>query len=138
MIHLMEVGVSVAEGGLMPTDVCVVIVDDEEEVRAVLKELLDLEGYDAIGVGHPQCVLALARQTDPDLFFIDIMLPDKSGIEVAQELRENGFQTTPMIGMSASSIMASFAQESRLFQAVVEKPFDVDALFAQVARLLAG
>lgn len=120
----------------MPAETCVVIVEDEEEIADLLQELLDLEGYEAVAVHHPEHVLAVAQHADPDLFVIDIMLPSKSGIEVAQELRDQSFSTTPMIAMSASRLMVQIATESQLFQAVFEKPFDFDALFAEVARLL--
>jgi DNA-binding response OmpR family regulator len=120
----------------MPAEVRVVIVEDEEEICHLLQELLILEGYEAVVVRHPRDALSVAKDADPALFFIDVMLPGTSGIEVAQELREHNFSGTPMIAMSASQIMVRVATESRLFQAVVEKPFDFDALFAEVGRLL--
>jgi DNA-binding response OmpR family regulator len=120
----------------MPVDACVLIVDDEEEIADLLRELLMFEGYDAVTAHHPHYVLQLAKHADPDLFVIDIMLPSKSGIELAQELREHSFSTTPMIAVSASQVMMRVATESQLFQAVVAKPFDFDALVAEVGRLL--
>jgi DNA-binding response OmpR family regulator len=114
----------------------VVVVEDEADILQLLTDVLEAEGYRAVGVDRPSLVLSVARQEKPDLFVIDLMLPEISGIELAQELREQSFSRTPMIAMSASTLMVNVARQSGFFRATVAKPFDFDELMGQVARLL--
>jgi CheY-like chemotaxis protein len=115
---------------------CIVVVEDEEAVVTVLQELLDLEGYRAVSVRHADLVLRTSQQHQPDLFLVDLMLPGASGIEVAEDLRSNGFAGTPMIAMSASGFMRRMAVSSGLFDVSLEKPFDLQDLIGHVRRLL--
>src|SRR5947209_9034372 len=95
---------------------CVIVVEDEIDLLQVLHDMLDVEGISSIGVGRPDLVLPIARRNSPHVFLIDMMLPGASGIEVARDLQANGFEATPMIGMSASDTMVRFARESGLFR----------------------
>jgi len=114
----------------------IVIVEDDESVLELLQDILDSEGYESVGVTRPDDALMVARQRNPDLFLIDIMMPRRSGIEVAEELRVNGFAETPMIALSASSIMRDLAHHTGLFQGSLPKPFDVDRLVHTVMGYL--
>jgi len=107
---------------------CIVVIEDEPAILQVLQDVLELEHFNVLGITQPQLVRSAIRGLEPDLFLIDIMLPQMSGIELAQELRDQGFATTPMIAMSASKLMAKIAQDSGLFQGAIDKPFDLPTL----------
>jgi CheY-like chemotaxis protein len=111
---------------------CVVIVDDEPEIRELLGHILADEGYQVLCFEHPVPVIQLHETNEPlDLFLIDIMLPEMSGIELAKHLQEQGFAATPKIAISASELCVHQARASGLFDAVLPKPFDiVDVLTA--------
>jgi CheY-like chemotaxis protein len=117
-------------------DNCIVVVEDEPEVLAVLRDLLELEDFKVVGFARPDLALSVLGTVTPDLFLIDIMLPGMSGIELAERLRAGGYSHTPMIAMSASGLMSRFAAESGYFQEAIDKPFDVDALLKCVERYL--
>jgi DNA-binding NtrC family response regulator len=117
----------------MPT---IVVIEDELPILDLIGEMLEMDGYDVIAVSHPGEVEQAVAGRNPSLFLTDIMLQGKSGIEVAQELRERSFDRTPMVAMSASKTMIQFAMTSGLFQAAIEKPFDLDALLNLVKRTL--
>lgn len=106
----------------------VLIVEDDEDIRQLLTEILQLYGMEAIAVGCPELVLDLARHEAPNLFVIDVMLPRTSGIELADVLRQSGFERTPMIAISASTIMRELAEHTGTFDGVLGKPFDIDEL----------
>ena len=64
------------------------IVDDHERFRTVARRTLQREGYDVIGEAADAAEgLALAGQLHPDVVLLDVMLPDRSGLEVIGELR---------------------------------------------------
>jgi two-component system alkaline phosphatase synthesis response regulator PhoP len=111
-------------------------VEDEEDLRDILCSALEAEGFTAIGIRAPGLAPALAEAKRPDLFLIDIMLPTTNGIELAQQLRQQGFPRTPMIAMSASGAMLRFADQAGCFQAVLAKPFGVDVLLDEIHRSL--
>ena len=111
---------------------CIAVVEDEPHVLELVRDVLTMDGYDCLGFNHPYQLEKLAGH--PDLFLVDIMLPERTGIEVAQQLRDNGYAQTPMLAMSASRAMVARARESGLFQDFLAKPFDVDQLLTVIER----
>jgi len=109
----------------------IVVVEDEPDILDVLQITLALHGYVAIGFNHPYQLKTLDTQVD--LFLVDVMLPTMNGIRVAQMLRDTGFRDTPMVAMSASDDKVRKAQASGLFNAAIEKPFDVNHLLDIIA-----
>lgn len=105
---------------------CVVVIEDEPDVLELLCDVLDSSGYSTVGLRDPELVRGMASITHPDAFLLDLMLPGKSGIEVAQELRSDGFEDTPIIAISASRLLLRTAVKSHLFQATLPKPFDIE------------
>lgn len=116
---------------------CIVVVEDDRGISTMLTDLLKQQRFDVVAVTEPDVVDAVAAEANPDLFLIDVMLTGISGIEVAQNLREQGFTHTPMIGMSASKVMAKFAFESGAFDDTMEKPFEISALLDRIERYAA-
>jgi CheY-like chemotaxis protein len=110
----------------------IVVVEDDREIRNLLSELLELEGFSVTALSHPDSVLTYLETVQPALFLIDIMLPRTSGLELAARLRAGGFPSTPMIAMSASGVMHHAAEASGLFQEVITKPFDVQGFLKTV------
>ena len=65
----------------------VVIAEDEAIIRLDLKETLEEEGYEVVGeTGRGDQALELVRSLRPDLAVLDIKMPGKTGLEVAQEI----------------------------------------------------
>ena len=65
----------------------VVIVDDHRPFRAAARRLLESEGFHVVGeAADGASGLALARELEPDLVLLDVVLPDLTGFEVAEEL----------------------------------------------------
>lgn len=64
------------------------IVDDHERFRTVARRTLQREGYDVVGEAADAAEgIALAGELTPDVVLLDVMLPDRSGLEVIGELR---------------------------------------------------
>ena len=112
----------------------VVVIEDEPDVLELLCDLLRSTGYVAVGVADPRRLPDLVEDLQPDLFLVDLMLPQSSGIEVAQTLRQQGFAQTPMIAISAWRRMRRQAEDSELFQAILPKPFDVNVILDTIDR----
>jgi len=113
------------------------VIEDDRHVLEMLTDMLSTSGYEVIGLAYPDLVLEVVDHERPDLILIDIMLPKRSGIEVADKLWLNGFGTTPIIAMSASPVMNDLAHQTPFFVKVMRKPFDMDVLLGDVDRALA-
>lgn len=84
--------------------------------------------------GHSVSVFNLRETVEaPDLFLIDIMLPEMDGITLARRIQDEGFTSTPMIAMSASVLMRQVAEASGLFEHTLSKPFDITEFLQTIA-----
>lgn len=77
----------------------VIIADDHTVVRQGIRHVLeDIEGLEVIAeAGDGNEVLALMEKEDPDLLVLDISMPEKTGLEVAKELRAQGSEVAILV-----------------------------------------
>jgi len=66
----------------------VLIVDDEENIRYIVKELLDREGYKIYEAQEGEEALRLSLEIKPDVMLLDVMMPKMTGHMVAKALKE--------------------------------------------------
>ncbi len=114
----------------------VLVVEDNQEISGLVREVLETQSLDVVLADSASVVPEMAEESQPDLFLIDLMLPDISGLDVAHDLRERGFRDVPMVSMSGSYTLTAYAITSGLFQAGVQKPFDIEVLLGEIQRLL--
>ena len=83
----------------LTTDLRILVVDDEDRIRRLLKMYLEREEYMIDEADNGIDALEMALQTDYDLILLDIMMPGKDGLEVCKEIREK--KSTPIILLTA-------------------------------------
>ena len=82
----------------------ILIADDEEDILELLKFNLEKEGFEVHTVLNGSEVYPLAKEIDPDLVILDIMMPGKDGVEVCEQIRENkDFDHTYIMFLTARS-----------------------------------
>ena len=114
----------------------ILLAEDERPLREVLAQALEWSGYRVLQAYHGRHALQLVDRERPDLVISDVMMPLVGGIELCQRLKADpATAAIPVILMSAAG--AHVAQDAPA-DAVVVKPFDLDALDSLVHRLLAG
>jgi len=120
----------------------ILIVEDNPEVMAVLRELLLRNGYDVQEARHGAealVQLSAPKESLPDLVILDIGLPLEGGVGVLAFMRRTVHTALPVIVLTAS---ASHAQEQEIQQlgvsAYLRKPASSDLLLAEVKRALAA
>lgn len=79
---------------------CILVADDEKEIRDVLALLLSGEGYSVVTAENGRAALANASE-EIDLYILDVNMPDTTGFTVGAELRRRG--ETPIIFLTAYS-----------------------------------
>ena len=88
----------------MPPPRTVLLVDDDEDVRTVLRELLELEGYDVVEAHHGQHALQVLTRCRPCVLVLDMMMPVMDGWRFLDEVRARPelAQNLPIVVVSAS------------------------------------
>jgi CheY-like chemotaxis protein len=110
----------------------ILVVDDETEIVQLIHEVLSDEGYQVRRAFDGVTALAEIDASPPRLVLLDYSMPRMTGGEVLAQLRSNGYNTLPIVIMSASSSHASLEMPGA--SAFLEKPFDLDDLIACVER----
>ena len=86
----------------------ILVVDDEERIRRLLRMYLEKEGYTVDEAEDGETALSKALEHDYDLILLDLMLPGIDGIEVCSRLRQ--FKSTPVIMLTAKGEEANRVQ----------------------------
>ena len=82
----------------------IMIVDDDKEATDLLENLLKLEGYKPVSINDSTKAVQLADTENPDIFLIDLMMPEIDGFKLCRLLRaERKFAHTPVIIITALS-----------------------------------
>jgi two-component system, NtrC family, nitrogen regulation response regulator NtrX len=115
----------------------ILVVDDEADIRGLLKEILSEEGYEVdVAANAAQARASRARQI-PDLVLLDIWMPDVDGITLLREWSAGATDGCPVVMMSGHSTVETAVEATRLgaFD-FVEKPLSLAKLLRTVERAL--
>jgi DNA-binding response OmpR family regulator len=123
----------------MPEPV-ILIVDDEEDIRAVLQARLEAGGYRVETASTGMEALEKIRASSYDLIVLDLMLPGIDGFGVcAMVKRDQRFSRIPVVMLTARSQPQDRKTGQSLgADAYLTKPFRPDELLAEIRRLLNG
>jgi DNA-binding response OmpR family regulator len=117
------------EDGMVPR---VLTVEDEPDLRLILQDNLEFEGYEVLTAATGEEGLDLAMAKQPDLVLLDLLLPRMSGYEVCRRLRAEHF-TMPIIMLTARNAEMDKVTGLELgADDYVGKPFGVKELLARV------
>ena len=109
----------------------ILVVDDEEDIRTIVRQILAADGYTVLDAEDPHKALRLAGQQHVDLLLTDVVMPLMRGTELAQRLLAV-VPTAKVLLMSAYKV-AEITASGLPF---LTKPFTPDALLGRVRDLL--
>ena len=115
---------------------CILVVDDQEDLRGVLRDLLTGSGYTVSEAADGRAGVAKAKSGRPDLILMDIQLPVIDGYEATRQIKaEPNLRATPIIAVS-SFAMKGDEEKARASgcDAYVTKPYSP----MQLLRLIQG
>lgn len=115
----------------------VLIIDDEVEYVAILRERLEFEGFEVESALDGFVGLEMIRANKPDVVLLDIMIPGQDGFSIFKSmLDEPAIADVPVIFVSAYGRDISGDKWDLLDKApFLRKPFDVDELIAVIGEL---
>ncbi len=117
----------------------ILVVDDNADNRELLSRRLEKKGYETVCASSGKIALELLEQQSFDLILLDIMMPEISGIEVLQMVRENkSMADLPIIMATAKDTSEDMVNALKLgANDYITKPIDFPVLFARVQTQMA-
>jgi two-component system, cell cycle response regulator DivK len=118
----------------------ILIVEDNEKNLKLVRDVLQVKGYQTLDAGTGEDGIRLAAERRPDLVLMDIQLPGMNGIEALHALRaEPATAGIPVIALTAS-VMQQDRQQimSAGFDAFIEKPINLREFLDTVQKTLAA
>ncbi|NEQ73635.1 MAG: response regulator transcription factor [Okeania sp. SIO2D1] len=116
----------------------ILIVDDEDSLRILLKRHLELQGYEVKDANSGLDALSMLEQLNPDLIVSDIMMPQMDGLEFCQRLRSSDLgQLVPFIFLSSKGELEDrIVGLSMGADDYINKPFEMRELVAKIEAQL--
>jgi len=116
----------------------ILVVEDQEDNRQILRDLLTNGGYDMIEVENGQDAIIAAEANRPDLILMDIQLPVLDGYEATRRIRANpDLKAIPIIAVTSYALSAD---EPKVMaagsNAYVPKPYSPRALLKKIREML--
>ena len=114
---------------------CILVVDDEPGIVKIVGIHLKLCGYESLTATNGTDAVKLVESRKPDLMLLDMLMPDMSGLEVLNRVRE--FSRIPVIVFTANHNLVQEALEQGA-DTYVPKPFLPDTLMDKIKTVLEG
>lgn len=116
----------------------ILIIEDEEDIRELVKYNLQRENFDVLEAESGEEGLKLAERVPPDLILLDLMLPGKDGLEICRMLKRNvRTQNIPIVMMTARGEESDIITGLELgADDYIVKPFSPKVLGARVKAVL--
>jgi signal transduction histidine kinase len=116
----------------------ILVIEDQEDLREIILEMLDSEDFDALGAENGKIGVQLAHSYKPDLIICDVMMPELDGYGVITALRQNpATAMIPFIFLTAKASKADLRQGMELgADDYLTKPFTVKELLGAITTRL--
>jgi two-component system, NtrC family, nitrogen regulation response regulator NtrX len=115
----------------------VLVVDDEPDIRMLLRDVLEDEGYEVALAGSVGEAKAARRSRRPDLILLDVWMPDGDGISLLKEWSEDDGLPCPVVMISGHGNVETAVDATRLgAYDFIEKPLSIDKLTITLSNAL--
>lgn len=118
------------------SEITIFVVEDDPSIRFGLEEVLRAEQFQVVSCDHGDEAIDGIGETLPDLILLDVMLPGKSGYEIAQQLRRSGCRIPILMLTAKGQEMDKVVGLNSGADDYVTKPFGLNELLARIRALL--
>jgi two-component system nitrogen regulation response regulator NtrX len=116
----------------------ILIVDDELEIRKIIQEILNDEGYSTSSASSAEEARIKVSKKKPDLVFLDIWMPNEDGISLLKDWTSQPETNFPVIMISGHATIETAIEATKLgAKDFIEKPVSIEKLLASVQEVLA-
>jgi len=117
----------------------ILVVDDEEDVRTILRVMFEQEGHEVMEAIDGEMAISMVLAYGPDVVVLDLMLPTLDGFSALEKLRDlSSTQAVPIVILSARALSEDIRHGLELgADEYVTKPFAPDAFVTDVVELAA-
>jgi len=120
------------------TQAKILVVDDEPDIRELVREILEDEGYEVTMAEDGSAARKAFSRETPDLVLLDIWMPDVDGMTLLKEWSEDGNTRCPVVIMSGHGTVETAVEATRLgAHDFVQKPISLARLLSIVSQALA-
>lgn len=117
----------------------VMVVDDEPDIRDLVREILEDEGYAVVVAEDAKTARETLAERVPDLVLLDIWMPDQDGVSLLKEWRDQGALKFPVVMISGHGTVETAVEATRLGAVdFIEKPLSLARLLLSVEKALAS
>ena len=115
----------------------ILIVDDELEIRKIIQEILNDEGYSTSTASSAEEARIEANNKKPDLVFLDIWMPEEDGISLLKDWTSQSEKEFPVIMISGHATIETAIEATKLgAKDFIEKPVSIEKLLASAQEVL--
>ena len=115
----------------------ILVVDDEPDIRSLVKEILEDEGFNVAVAENANKANQLLESFTPDIVLLDIWMPDTDGITLLKEWQEKSVLTAPVVMMSGHGNVETAVEATRLgAYDFIEKPLSIAKLLLTIKHAL--
>lgn len=115
----------------------ILVVDDEPDIRSLLQEILEDEGYLVSLAEHADAADAAVAKRRPDLVLLDIWMPDRDGVSLLKDWKAGDYADLPVIMISGHGTVETAVEAIRIgAYDFIEKPLSIAKLLITVDRAL--
>ncbi len=126
---------AISRAGMTKNRARILVVDDDSQIRRVMRTTLESQGYDVDEAGSGEKAIDHLRSSKCDLILLDINLPGKTGIEACREIRTNGAVPIIMLTVRDAAPDKIEALDAGA-QDYVTKPFTMGEMLARIRSVL--
>ncbi len=114
----------------------ILVIDDEESIRELLKDFLESKKFDAVTASDGKSGLFLLKEDKFDLFLLDLMMPGMSGLDVLREVALEKINVPSIVITAFASVQTAVeAMKLGAFD-YITKPFDLEDIYIAIKRAL--
>ncbi len=119
----------------------ILIIDDDEQIRVLLKQMMEWAGYEVLVAENGRIAMQLQAENPADLVITDLIMPEQEGLETISRLKKE-YEGIKIIAISGGGRIGPEAYLPAALELgadkVFSKPFDVQEVVVCVRELLGG
>lgn len=114
----------------------ILVVDDDVVILDLLESVFNEEGYNVTTTSNPDNVIPILKKEKIDLIILDVIMPEKDGFEILNQIREENFNI-PIIFLTAKNITEDKVKALKAgVDDYITKPFQIEELIARVEAIV--